>query len=547
MERAHQLYKSFRSSIALITLTVAYAVFTDQFLFAAIIPVAPFSLHTRIGIPQDEVQYWTAILLAVFGIAAFATSAPWGWYTDRSTSRRIPFMIGLMILLGATVMLWFGNHIAAQVIGRMLQGFSSTVVWTTGLAVLVDTVGQAQIGEYMGYVGIALNMGSLIAPLLGGVVYQSAGYDAVFGMIVVVVVLDILLRFVMKEKYMTVVEETVPELTTETDLEAAKSDRKISVVTVRPVRADTMESVVGPGTISPRRLSGRTVSLPSRRPSDAPAPPIVAVMQSWRSVGITPADGPLQAVEEKPNAEIQISEEELRASLQRYSLSPRPIETSKCPRIVRMLCSTRMVVSLWAIFVLAGTFSGFQATLPLFVSKTFHWNATGSGLVFLPLSAPALVGPVVGKLQDRFSGSGRWFATTGFTLLTVALILLRLVARDEQGQKTLLVVLLTLIGFCMPLTLEPLFAEMIYGADQIDIADRDAGVVRASGAGSYGQANALFNMAWTGGNAVGPVLAGLMIEHAGWAVMTLTLGLVSGVTAVPVFLWYGGWLFADEK
>ncbi|KAK4620994.1 hypothetical protein CLAFUW4_11552 [Fulvia fulva] len=532
MERALAAYKAFRSSKALITFTVAYAVFTDQFLFAAIIPVAPFSLHTQIGIPEDKVQFWTAILLAVFGIAAFVTSVPWGWYTDRSTSRRMPFTIGLLILLGATFMLWFGNHIVAQVIGRLLQGFSSTVVWTTGLAVLVDTVGHGQIGEYMGYVGIALNVGSLIAPLLGGVMYQSAGFNAVFGMIVGVVVLDILLRFVMKEKSLVAEEDLVTESSDEVDLEAGKAERKTSVITVRPVRTDTMESIVDPGTASPRRLSGRTMSFPSRRPSDAPASPLAAVIQSWRATGITTSDCPLQAVEEKSSGDStsrgdslfsgdiipspEGSNGDLRASLHRYSLQPRPQHPpSKVPRILRLLCSTRMTVTLWSVLVLAGTFSGFQATLPLFVSSTFHWNATGGGLVFLPLSAPALVGPAVGKLQDRFAGSGRWFAFAGFAVLSVALILLRLVEHNNTGQKALLIVLLTLIGSCMPLALEPLFGETIYGADQIDLADREAGIVREGGAGSYGQANALFNMAWAGGCALGPVLAGTMIDHVG--------------------------------
>ena len=73
-------------------------------------------------------------------------------------------------------------------------------MWTTGLAVLVDTVGQAHIGEFMGYVGIALNAGTLVAPLLGGVIFAKSGYNAVFGLIIAVVGVDILLRLFMKEQ-----------------------------------------------------------------------------------------------------------------------------------------------------------------------------------------------------------------------------------------------------------------------------------------------------------------------------------------------------------
>ena len=64
---------SFRSSKAFIAFVVAYAVFTDQFLFAVIVPVAPFALHDRIGVPQERVQYWIAVLLGVYGLACLVS------------------------------------------------------------------------------------------------------------------------------------------------------------------------------------------------------------------------------------------------------------------------------------------------------------------------------------------------------------------------------------------------------------------------------------------------------------------------------------------
>lgn len=66
--------QSVRSSTPFITFVIAYAVFTDQFLFAAIVPVAPFALQQQLRIPEDRVQFWITILLGVFGIACFLTS-----------------------------------------------------------------------------------------------------------------------------------------------------------------------------------------------------------------------------------------------------------------------------------------------------------------------------------------------------------------------------------------------------------------------------------------------------------------------------------------
>jgi MFS family permease len=81
-------------------------------------------------------------------------------------------MTGLVTLAGSTVMLCVGSSISVLVIGRLLQGVSAAVVWTVGLALLVDTVGRDEIGEAMGIVAVAMSLGIFTAPLLGGIVYE---------------------------------------------------------------------------------------------------------------------------------------------------------------------------------------------------------------------------------------------------------------------------------------------------------------------------------------------------------------------------------------
>ena len=63
---------SFRRSTGFIVFVISFAVFTDQFLYAAIVPVVPFSLQGQV--PESRIQFWTAILLAVFGIGCFVFS-----------------------------------------------------------------------------------------------------------------------------------------------------------------------------------------------------------------------------------------------------------------------------------------------------------------------------------------------------------------------------------------------------------------------------------------------------------------------------------------
>ena len=54
------------------------------------------------------------------------------------------------------------------------------------------------------------------------------------------------------------------------------------------------------------------------------------------------------------------------------------------------------------------------------------------------------------------------------------------------------------------------------------------------------QAYALFNMAFAGGQLLGPIVAGGIRVRAGWDIMTLVLGLLCGVTAIPTWLYSGG-------
>ena len=123
-----------------------------------------------------------------------------GWLADRSPNRRLPLLVGLLALGGATVMLCVGNSVGILVTGRVLQGLSAAVVWTVGLALLVDTVGQKDIGQMMGYVSMSMSLAILVAPLLGGVVYAKAGYYAVYYLAFALIFLDILLRIALVEK-----------------------------------------------------------------------------------------------------------------------------------------------------------------------------------------------------------------------------------------------------------------------------------------------------------------------------------------------------------
>lgn len=98
-------------------------------------------------------------------------------------------------------MFCLGHSLPVYILARLLQGISSGLVWIVGLALVADTVGEGKIGMAMAWISIALNMGLLLGPLLGGIVYNRVGWYGTFGLGFGVLVFDILLRTIMIEKH----------------------------------------------------------------------------------------------------------------------------------------------------------------------------------------------------------------------------------------------------------------------------------------------------------------------------------------------------------
>ncbi|KAI8959165.1 MFS general substrate transporter [Daldinia sp. FL1419] len=189
-----------RSNTLFIIATVAVGLFTDLFLYGLVVPVLPFVLRHRLSVPEDEIQSYASNLLAVYAGASVVSSVPAGWIADRTNSRRGPFLSGLAALLAATIMLALGQSISVLFVARVLQGVSAAVVWTIGLVMVMDTVGPQNLGKVVGSIFSFISVGELMAPVIGGVLYEKTGYTGVFGVAAGALGLDFLMRLLVVEK-----------------------------------------------------------------------------------------------------------------------------------------------------------------------------------------------------------------------------------------------------------------------------------------------------------------------------------------------------------
>ena len=57
-------------------------------------------------------------------------------------------------------MIWRTSSVSLQIVGRILQGCAAAFVWITGLAVVADAVGPENVGQTVGYLSMAMMVGT---------------------------------------------------------------------------------------------------------------------------------------------------------------------------------------------------------------------------------------------------------------------------------------------------------------------------------------------------------------------------------------------------
>ncbi|KAJ5759815.1 hypothetical protein N7520_006971 [Penicillium odoratum] len=190
-------------------------------------------------------------------------------------------------------------------------------------------------------------------------------------------------------------------------------------------------------------------------------------------------------------------------------------------------------IAMFATVCMALLFSALETVLPLFVMDTFGWTTGGAGLVLVALSVPNFAGVQIDMLVD--SVGVRSLGTIGFVIGSCGWLLLRLVTNNSVGQVVLLVCLLLILGVSFVITEICAMTEV----------SQLIGDYESENPGAFGekspvtQAYAFFNMSFAGGQLLGPLIAGAIRVHAGWSNMTLVLGILTGLSAIPIAFFSG--------
>lgn len=349
------------------------------------------------------VQTWITILFVVFGASMVLGAPIAGWVTQHSPLRQVPLVIGLMAALAATLLFMLAKATHILVIARCLQGVSAGVVYTTVLALMVESVERDEVGSWIGFALSEVNLGVLLAPVLAGILYEKAGYYAVFAICLAIIAFDLIAALLLIDK---------------------RRAQKWSL--------DIQQA--GDGSKHSNKNSTRPI-VEERDGSQYPEYP-----------PNTPADGDDRndALTASPSPQVDEASPLLENSSSKAQKSPKKwFATTRA-----LLASPRILAALYSTFIHSTLHTSFDAVLPRFVQRTFLWTPSGAGLTFLTLTVPALMSPLYGFLSDRYGR--RIVALGGFAIAVPSLALLGLVKNADLSNKLLLCIFLVLVGMNTP-------------------------------------------------------------------------------------------------
>lgn len=335
---------------------------------------------------------------------------------------------------------------------------------------MCDAVGPERLGRAMGFSNMAISVGLLVGPALGGLLYEYCGYFETFLPALVLVGVEVCLRCLVVEGG-----------------EKGSSSSSSSSTT------GTVESGDVESTVESRYESGN-------------------VRMAAEEIG-RHAD-PQNATDTESQPLLQPSPQSL-------------IHPRRNAHLV-LLGNPRFFTSLLGVFILNSTACGFDAVLGPYISATFNLGATHVAGLFLTLAIPQLLSLLTGVLTDRYGP--KMIAIVGLVIGTLSLASLSRFSQATAHPVPKLYVSFFCLGAALALALVPLRVDAAAAVEAVQ-NDRP-GIFGPKGA--QGTGFGLINCVVAAGGLVGPLGAGwlrIRIHWVGmaWVMSGLSLGVLGGV------------------
>lgn len=162
-----------RTTIVLIVLTSGIGPFALNMPLPSMPSIAA-ALDTSYGRAQ--------LVLTLFFVALAVGQFIYGPLSDR-IGRRPAMIAGLLVFVAGSAISAAASDIDMLLAGRVIQGLGGCAGMVLGRAMLSDLYGRDRAASLIGYVTVAVIAAPMIAPALGGLLDQVAGWRTVFAVL----------------------------------------------------------------------------------------------------------------------------------------------------------------------------------------------------------------------------------------------------------------------------------------------------------------------------------------------------------------------------
>ncbi|KAJ8085084.1 hypothetical protein PM082_003866 [Marasmius tenuissimus] len=475
-----------------VTFVVWLGISVDLVVYSLVVPVLPFQLE-RLG--YSDISSLTGWLLFSYSMGLAISTIPVAMLSERYNARKSPLVLGIILLIGAIIMMMEAPTYWLLALARCLQGIASTLVWVPGVGLLCDTVPERSFGKYLGIAMSGMSVGFLIGPPVGGALYQRFGFrgTCIFG--VAAAVADLLVRLVVIERADAIKWGFDPQEDDRADRHVADTREEGREGDVeRNGDADTANDAA-PASPSTKK-EDTSAKTPVHPPGLSKCQPesIVTEVQTPKSEGST-----FTTAEQKQNNVSFVS-------------------------VLKQLCSTpKAWTPVLCVLVDGIIMTALEPPLPVHMNEVWGFNSTKVGLIFIAAVVPSFISnALAGTLADRLGAApviffGLVFSVPFWIALTFNILPLFIISYAVQ--------FMFISGGFAPLTAE--LARESKGMDGV-------GYAHVSGA---------FNLAYGIGNAVGPIIGGQVFDNVsngrGWSVLCYALVGMVALTGVMVFFGLG--------
>jgi MFS transporter, DHA1 family, solute carrier family 18 (vesicular amine transporter), member 1/2 len=166
---------------------VMTALFCDSFLYGMLVPLTG-ELQAEGG---DEAEL--AIMYGGYALGLMLATPVCGILSDR-LGRRPPLIWGVLGQLAATALFVSApGSFTLVMLARIVQGAAAAATWTAGLALVAQVYTQRRTA-IMGLAMLGGNAGSVLGPIVGGLLLQFVGFYLAFAFAAALLLIDLMMR-----------------------------------------------------------------------------------------------------------------------------------------------------------------------------------------------------------------------------------------------------------------------------------------------------------------------------------------------------------------